>query len=285
MTATETEWSIPGFENHPILGNCHEPGGDPIGVVLIAHGFKGYKDYGMFPRIARTLADAGFIAHRFNFSHSGMTNNIDTFERPELFELDTWNTQVHDFHAVIHALSAGILNGASVPFIMFGHSRGGVSALLTAGRHADDPQFSQPAGIVTAASPAVCNNLTDEQQRELLDAGFVLSPSSRTNQDLRVARTWLTEQLDDPDAHDLQALFSRIACPMLFIHGEADPTVPHGDADILLRASGANGRVVKIPEADHVFNTPNPLAEETASSPQLQQLLKHLTDFAVRICT
>ena len=54
--------------------------------MLIAHGFKGYKDYGMFPRLARVAAETGFVAHRFNFSHSGMTDRIATFEHPDLFD-------------------------------------------------------------------------------------------------------------------------------------------------------------------------------------------------------
>jgi uncharacterized protein len=85
------DWTIPGAENQPIYGTTHLPDGShgsPRSVVIIAHGFKGYKDYGMFPRIAHQCAEAGLVAHRFNFSHSGMTNHIDTFERPDLFERD-----------------------------------------------------------------------------------------------------------------------------------------------------------------------------------------------------
>jgi hypothetical protein len=89
------EWSIEGSEGEPIIGNAHLPEAPPGGVVLVAHGFKGYKDYGMFPRIAESLANRGFIAHRFNFSHSGMTGAIETFERPDLFERDTWNPGRH----------------------------------------------------------------------------------------------------------------------------------------------------------------------------------------------
>ena len=96
--ATVESWTIDGSDGEPIRGDVHAASiAPPRGVFLIAHGFKGYKDYGMFPVLAREFAAAGFIAHRFNFSHSGMTNNIATFERPDLFEKDTWNRQVYDF--------------------------------------------------------------------------------------------------------------------------------------------------------------------------------------------
>ena len=89
MTASAQQWTIRGAARQPIIGDAHLPQGEPRGAVLIAHGFKGYKDYGMFPRIAAELSGRGLIAHRFNFSHSGMTARTETFERPDLFERDT----------------------------------------------------------------------------------------------------------------------------------------------------------------------------------------------------
>ena len=91
--------------------------------MIVAHGFKGYKDYGMFPRIAAELAGRGFISHRFNFSHSGMTADTETFGRPDLFEKDTLNKQVADLQSVIEGVSCGVLAGQGFPIVIFGHSR------------------------------------------------------------------------------------------------------------------------------------------------------------------
>ena len=282
--STSKTWTIPGAEDEAILGDAHLPEGDPIGVAIIAHGFKGYKDYGMFPRIAETLCTAGFIAHRFNFSHSGMTNTIETFERPDLFERDTWNKQVFDCRAVVSAVADGRLDGAGLPYVFFGHSRGGVSMLLTAGRSADDSKFGQPVGIVTAAAPCQCNNLPPEVADQLLKDGYIVSPSSRTGQDLRVDKAALVEQLDDPASHDLLALVSRINCPLLVIHGEDDPTVPVDAAEQIGRAAKCEATVLRIAGGDHVYNTPNPLPANAPSSSQFQQLLDAIVKFATARC-
>ncbi len=289
MTATRpTSWTIKGSAGKPIIGDCHRPppGVEAGGVILIAHGFKGYKDYGMFPRLARQFAAAGFIAHRFNFSHSGMTNNIETFEHPELFEQDTWNKQVHDVHAVISAVNAGTIAGNELPYVLFGHSRGGATALLTAGRMADDVEWPQPAGVATAAAPSRCNYLSPEEEATLLKDGFLISPSSRTGQQLRIGRVWLDEQRAEPNRHDLPRLIATIRCPLLIVHGENDPSVPVDDADRIAEAATSAGekRLLKIPACDHVFNTPNPMPEGAQSSPQLQQLIDATTDFARDVC-
>lgn len=285
-----TDFSIPGSGGQPILGNTHLPTENPRGIVLIAHGFKGYKDYGMFPRIAQHFAAHGFIAHRFNFSHSGMTSNITTFERPDLFERDTWNKQVEDLRLLLLAIEQQDLpgsgsnsgNGTSLPVILFGHSRGGVAVLLAVGRGG----LALPiAGIITAAAPATCLSMSDDQQQQLLADGFLISPSGRTGQDLRVGSGFLQEQLDDPAGHDLLKLARNITCPVLIIHGTDDPTVPVSSAAAIASAIGENARVIEIASADHVFNTPNPLPVDQPASPQLQQLLDESAAFAESVCT
>ncbi len=273
-----------GAEGEPILGNCHHPQGDPHGIVLIAHGFKGYKDYGMLPVIAAAFADAGFIAHRFNFSHSGMTNEIETFARPDLFCADTWNKQVADVWTVIQATHHGDLAGARLPQVLFGHSRGGVSVLLTAGRFATDPSFPAPRGIVTAAAPSSCNSLTDEQIEQLMRDGYLVSPSSRTGQELRVGRGYVQEQLETPMMHDLLSLVSSIRCRLLVIHGARDETVPVRCAQEL-SAAALRAQTLVIEDADHVFNTPNPVSEGALPSPALAQLIEAATQFAQRCCS
>ena len=167
---------------------------------------------------------------------------------------------------------------------MFGHSRGGVTSLLTAGRHAGDASLPQPCGVATASAPATCCYLPPEECEKLLKEGFIISPSSRTGQDLRVGKAFLTEQQDDPVAHDLLAQVRNVACPMLIMHGDADPSVPVENATAIATEAGERGELFIIEGADHVFNTPNPLPADQKSSDQLTAMLDKLIDFAGRCC-
>ena len=280
------EWSIPGADGEPILGNTHRlpgSGGAAVGALIICHGFKGYKDYGFLPRLAEAAADAGLVAHRFNFSHSGMTRNVATFERPELFELDTWGKQVEDLRRVLEHFA-----GEGLPTVVFGHSRGGVTALLTAARleAGGGPKL---AGVVTAASPADTQRLTEEQAEILRRAGRMASPSGRTGQTLYVGAGWLEEIEADAASGagvlDPLRAAGALTVPLLQLHGDADETVPVLDLTRYGDAAPAGERVV-IEGATHGFNAPNPMPalDEQPPVAQAAELLERVVGFARRCC-
>lgn len=279
-------WSIPGVRGEPIRGESHLPPDAPRGSIIIAHGFKGYMDYGMLPLIAQACAEARVIAHRFNFSHSGIGDDPSRFDRADLFEQDTWSTQIEDLTRVIDALRRGGLpgDGSQAPIVLLGHSRGGTVAVITASRLTEVREYSDRsgssgiAGVITIAAPHDCNPLTSEQCRELLEQGYLASPSARTGQVLRIGRAFLQEQLDDPAAHDVLAHAAALRVPLLILHGDADSTVSVVSARHIAEACGSRCRIVLIAGGDHVLNTPNP-AESAAPGPQLMHAIREIMGF------
>ena len=263
------DFSIPGSNEQPILGSTHTPtasseGGPdaPLkGVVLIAHGHKGYKDYGFLPSLAQALADRGYVAHRFNFSHSGMTEQTDTFARPDLFEQDTWMRQVHDLIVLHQAATVGQLPGtpAGLPITWFGHSRGGTTCLLAAAKLSREG-LDIPYAVVTAAAPAECNRLSEGDQQTLLDEGRLLNPSARTGQDLFTGKAWLQEILDDPEAHDPLVGAELRNQRLTIVHGTADDTVPLEHSQRLNHAAPGS-RLLLLDQQGHVFDDFNALAD------------------------
>ncbi len=272
-----SEWTITGSEGLDLLGKTDTPAGQARAVAIVVHGFKGYMDYGMFPSIAQRLAGEGVIAHRFNLAHSGMTRNTETFEKPELFARDTWRFQVEDVMAVVRAIRAQELLGGGLPLALIGHSRGGATCLLTAGRFADE--LPELAGIVTINAPDTCCSLSKEQRAKMLSDGFIESPSARTGQALRINASWLRDQLDCPDEHDLLALAGRIRASALVIHGDSDQTVDPRAATNITHALARTDGPVMIPGGDHVLNTPNPWPPGRKPPPQLGEALDQLASF------
>lgn len=270
--ATSETWSIPGSDGQPILGITDTPAGHPARDVVLVHGFKGYCDYGLFPVLARSLVAAGLTCHRFNFSHSGMTRQTETFARPELFERDTWGRQQHDLGAVLDRVQAG-----ERPTVLFGHSRGGLTSLVGAARHAD-----RLAGVVSAAAPADACTLDDTSRRLLKTHGRLPSPSGRTGQELFVGRAWLDEIEVDPAASDPVAALARVPdrLPVLLLHGDADTTV---DVEALgrLHAARPAADAAVLASANHVFNVVNPHPADAPLDPVAEDFIKRVVWFAL----
>ena len=291
MQAIISDWQIPGSEGMPIYGTTHEPiTGEACGVLLICHGFKGYKDYGFLPQLAEAAAGAGLIAHRFNFSHSGMTRRVETFERPDLFEQDTWSKQVFDLHAVARAAWRGEIAGAGLPMVWFGHSRGGDAVLLAAsgnlasamGRQLveGDGEVVQPVGLVLAAAPSKATNLDADQRALVRRVGRIASPSARTGQELYIGRPWVEQIEAHPQAHDPVQAAAAVDCPVLIVQGGGDETVPVDAARQLAEASGDRGRLVVIDRASHTFDAPNPLPLDADPPPATRELIELTCRFA-----
>ena len=59
---------------------CYENNESPQPVVIYAHGFNGFKDWGNFDLVAAKFAAEGFVFVKFNFSHNGTTP-----QQPETF--------------------------------------------------------------------------------------------------------------------------------------------------------------------------------------------------------
>lgn len=271
-------WTLAGAAGEAIRADAVLPPRPPVAVAVIAHGFKGYKDYGFLPVLALELmAQCRMAAHRFNFSHSGIGDDPSTFQRPDLFQRDTWNKQVYDLGVVLDAALAGELPGTppGLPVVVIGHSRGGTACLLFAGRRFRDGVEKTPAMVVTISAPASACAMSEEQRRTLLGQGWLESPSSRTGQALRVGRAWLQEQIEAPDDHDVLALREHIRCPVLAMHGEDDDVVP---AQAAHEISGERSTVppVIVRGADHVWNTPNPVDLDSPRSSELQVLIDAL---------
>jgi len=270
-------WEIEGSESLPLLGDVHEPAGDPRACAVIVHGYKGYKDYGMFPAIAAALAGAGVVAHRFNLAHSGMTNDTGTFARADLFERERWSFQVEDIRAVVRAVRSGALAGVGLPLYLVGHSRGGVTCVLAAGRHAAELGL---AGLVTINAPSVCCSLSGSDRAALLERGFLETASARTGQTLRVGAAWLRDQIEHPESHDVELQASKVACPALVMHGDADETVPPSSAGVIAGAIGRS-RERLIPGGNHVMNTPNPHPAEGPHSGELSEAIEAIVGFVL----
>jgi len=237
--------------------------GEARPAVVICHGFKGFKDWGFFPRVAERLALAGYTAVTFNFSGSGVGPASETVDEPERWFHQTLSADLADLDTVV----AHVVSGAAQWVGLLGHSRGGALAILQAAR---DPRIS---ALVTWGAVADFRRYSPADLERWRSEGQLRVVNSRTGQVLRIG----TDALDDLEARggselDVMRGAERVTAPWLVVHGSADESVPVEDAARL--AGAAAPGVVKelvIERAGHTFGARHPWAGTT---PELDEVLR-----------
>jgi uncharacterized protein len=226
-------------------------------AVVIVHGFKGFKDWGMFPPLAERLARAGFHAVSFNLSGSGV-DDAGEFTLPERFGHNTFSAELEDIQLVLDALADGRLGTLATSDIgLIGHSRGGGMAVVTASR---DPRVR---ALVTWAAISRVNRWTSEVPRWRRD-GRLDVINSRTGQVLPLYPDVLDDITRHAAALDISDAASRVTAPWLLLHGTADTSVPVAEAQALAHAAADHPpRVMLLEGAGHTFGAVHPYAGVT----------------------
>jgi dienelactone hydrolase len=227
-------------------------------AVLVVHGFKGFKDWGMFPPFAERLAQAGFVVVSPNLSGSGVDDAGD-FSLPERFGHNTFSAELEDVRRVVDVLMAGRLGGPKPSSLgLVGHSRGGGISILHA---AADKRVR---ALVTWAAISNVERWPASQRSSWRAAGRTEIQNARTGQVLPL----YTDVLDDIERNtarlDIEAAAARLTIPWLVIHGKEDESVGFAEAERLKAASRRpETRLLSIDRAGHTFGAVHPWRSTT----------------------
>lgn len=233
-------------------------------AVLVAHGFKGFKDHSFIPVAAGRLAKAGMVAVSATISGAG-ADAEGRYIRTDRFRRNTCAAELADLAEVLRALRAGELHVASPTSLgVLGFSRGGGMAVLLAGR---DPGVR---ALATWAAISTTRRWNDAEATEWRERGFVEVPNAATGQPLVLGTELLHEVEGDDGSLDILAAAGRLTIPWLLAHGTADETVRFREAEALAAAGGPNVTTLWLQGADHHFGARHPYPGMT---PALQQLL------------
>jgi dienelactone hydrolase len=253
-TPTLTRHVLPGVLGEILVDVRAAGRASPRPAVVIVHGFKGFKDWGMFPPLAERLARAGFTAVAYNGSGSGVDGS-GSFIWPERFGRNTFSAELADLGTVVDALVRGDF-GTEPPSAvgLLGHSRGGGTAILQAARDA------RVRALVTWAAISTVNRWTDADVTHWRQRGRLDVLNARTGEVLPL----YTTVLDDLERHredelNIEAAAARVRAPWLLIHGGADASVGPEEADRLAAAARPETiRVIRLDGAGHTFGAVHP---------------------------
>jgi pimeloyl-ACP methyl ester carboxylesterase len=221
-------------------------------VVVFCHGFKGFKDWGPFNKIANHFADNDIVFVKFNFSFNGTTtNNPINFGDLTAFGNNNFCKELDDLSLVLdwiencHELK-GEINSSKIS--LFGHSRGGSIVML---KTAEDRRVEK---VISWASPS--NFLERLPKKEKLakwkELGVAYIYNGRTKQNMPMYFQFYENCIKFAKRLNIQNAVSKMSIPHLLVHGNDDPTVLLTEA-VNIKSWNPNIVLHVIDGANHVL--------------------------------
>ncbi len=252
------EFIIAGTNTLPMLADIQyneNAGKQPL--IIYAHGFCGFKDWGNFDLIAREFVDAGFSFLKFNFSHNGTTPETpEEFTNLDAFGHNNYSIEIEDLKKVINFLLlpnefSAFINTNEIGLI--GHSMGGGISILTAAQCPNVKALGTWASIAECVTP--WKNWSAEQLEKWKKDGVAYYFNGRTKQELPLYYQLHQDFEKKHNELDIIAAAKKLQIPFLICHGTEDTSVPITAAKELQEASGGE---LFILETDHVFGRKHP---------------------------
>lgn len=278
MPLRQSTFLLPGSNQRPMLldityddlrGQCP--------VVVYAHGFNGFKDWGNFNLIAEQFVQAGFTFVKFNFSHNGTTpEQPEDFADLEAFAENNYTRELHDLDQVLQWITAE--NNPFAEYMdsrntgLIGHSMGGGISIL---QTAVDKRIR---ALVTWASITACKtpwgSWPAERMAEWRETGVQYYLNGRTQQQMPMHYQLYEDYVQHQEQLDILQAATSISVPFLICHGTEDTSVSVSNAYLLHGANPATE--LFLSETDHVFGRKHPWTESV-----LPEAMQQVTDRSI----
>ena len=245
-------------------------------VVVICHGFKGFKDWGFFPYAASELSKNGYVVVTFNFSCNGVGDDLFEFTELDKFAVNTFEREIKDLNVVVEAIEDGTLPFANkmdkTKLAIIGHSKGGGDAILFSSLYQKKIQ-----AVVTWNGIANVDLFRDIR-KELEENGVAYIHNARTKQQMPIKKVVIDDIDQNKEQYNLLTIVESSDIPYLFIQGtnEFERLVKGAKK---LEHHAKDGQLVWIEDGTHTFNTVHPFQ---GTSLQLEQAINETVLFLQR---
>lgn len=280
MPLTRKELLLTGSQGKPMAADiAYDSHRGPCPVIIYAHGFNGFKDWGNFDLIAAQFVAAGFTFFKFNFSHNGTTpQHPQDFDDLDAFAENNYTKELYDLEQVLDWLEGTTEYKEQVAPAatgLIGHSMGGgISIIKTA-------EDSRIKALCTWAAIAECKtpwtHWPEEKIEDWSNSGVAYYRNGRTNQQMPMHYQLYEDFQQHSERLDIIAAARRIKVPFQICHGTADKGVPVASA---LRLHEANpAAALEIIDSDHVFGRKHPWLQPELPGAMQQVLDRNIAFF------
>ncbi|WP_100398614.1 alpha/beta hydrolase family protein [Bacillus sp. FJAT-44742] len=243
-------------------------------VIILAHGFKGFKNWGFFPYTAQQFTKHGFIAITFNFSMNGVGEDLLSFTEMDKFSENTYHREIEDLNEIVSAIEDDTLPYAELmdkeSLYLLGHSKGGATVLLYTRENEEKIN-----GVATWNAISQADLFHEELKKEIRENGTGYIYNGRTKEYMPVKQKAVEDVESNHERYDIIQAVQETETAKLFIQGGEDaPKLTAGAKE--LNKNAENGRLEWIETGSHTFNTAHPFEQ---SSPELEKAISSTVNF------
>jgi len=255
---------LTGDHNRPIIADLlYEKTGSKKPLVIFVHGYKGFKDWGVFGKMNQTFLDEGFALLKFNFSHNGGTleQPID-FPDLKAFGQNNYSIELDDLQTVVNWISENTEyhNEIDIDNIsLIGHSRGGGIVTLTAAEDARIKKVISWAGVCTLNRSMFLDGAELDAWKKS-DVFYVMN--GRTKQQMPHYIQFYEDYIKNKEFLSVEKAARQISIPHLIIHGDGDDAVSFSHAENL-HMWNPKSKLINIKGSNHVFMGKHPWTEDS----------------------
>ena len=254
---------VKGKHGKPILTDViFKKQGKPKPIVIFCHGYKGFKDWGAWEKMAEQFAKEDFFFVKFNFSHNGTTpKNPENFMDIKAFGENNYIKELDDLQYLLDWLLHPDFEFGEQLYpsnlSLIGHSRGGG---ITAIKASEDLRISK---LVTfsAVSDFASRFPDSEAIEKWKEKGVSYIVNTRTGQQLPHHFQFYTNFKEYEERLTISRAVKGLKIPHLVVHGSNDTSVPISDSGDLFEWSPFP-ELLLVENADHVYGISHPWENE-----------------------
>lgn len=267
---------LKGKHKKPILTDIfYTKNGIKKPIVIFAHGYKGYKDWGCWNLVAAAFANHGFFFVKFNFSFNGGTveNPID-FPDLEAFGNNNYSIELDDLQLVIDWLHQNKPLQTEIDtskITLIGHSRGGGIVTLMANEDKRITSLVTWAGVSDFEERFPKGDLFDRWKKD----GVYYVINGRTKQQMPHYFQFYEDFLMNKGRLHIENASKNLKIPYLIIHGTSDEAVAVQEAK-KLHAWNSKSELYLIKNGNHTFDSKHPWEEKTLPPALLEVINKSI---------
>lgn len=226
-------------------------------LVIFAHGFKGFKDWGHFKQISDYMIEKEVVFLKLNFSFNGTTTSFpQDFVDLEAFGNNNFSKELDDIDSLLDILTS---KDSPIPntevdlnnIVLIGHSKGGATTII---KSFEDDRIKK---AITWASVLDIKTRYAANLVEWKSLGVQYIYNGRTNQQMPLYYQLAEDVLNNETRFDISTILKNFKKPLLVIHAKNDDVISLTELQIAINANNPFVKV-SITKGNHTFDGHHP---------------------------